>query len=275
MANETTAMTGPQQRVVELVTKHGELEVAHLKRYGLDPRAANNLVKARVLTLTGGVYRLREQKKAEPASEKAPKGAKDKAAEVEGAPESAVVPVVLAPEAAEEAEPAEDETAEPAEAEPAEVERAEVEPAEVEAEAAEPKEAAEPAEPKEAEEPTTVKEGPRAAEAASATAAEPKEAAKPSKPSKPTKAPKPAKPPKPAKAAVVVNPTGECLCGCGMQIGEKRRFVIGHDARLHSLALRVHRGKADKAEIPTTEATLNYLRGAPWMTDEMRASLSL
>ena len=261
MANETTAMTGPQQRVVEHVTKHGELEMAHLKRYGLDPRAANNLVKARVLTLTGGVYRLRDQKKAEPASEKAPKAARGKAAEVEAAPESAVVPVVLAPEAAEEAEEAEDETAEPAEVEPAEVE-------------------AEAAEPKEAEEPTTVKEGPRAAEVASA-AAEPKEAAKPaepaksSKPSKPAKAPKAPKPAKPAKVAVVVNPTGECLCGCGMQIGEKRRFVIGHDARLHSLALRVHRGKADKAEIPTTEATLNYLRGAPWMTDEMRASLSL
>ena len=240
MANETTAMTGPQQRVVEHVTKHGELEMAHLKRYGLDPRAANNLVKARVLTLTNGVYRQRDQKKAEPASEKAPKAARGKAAEVEAAPESAVVPVVLAPEAAEEAELAEDETAEPAEAEPAEAEPAEVEPAEVEAEAAEPK-----------------------------------EAAKPSKPSKPAKAPKAPKPAKPAKVAVVVNPTGECLCGCGMQIGEKRRFVIGHDARLHSLALRVHRGKADKAEIPTTEATLNYLRGAPWMTDEMRASLSL
>jgi hypothetical protein len=151
--------------------------------------------------------------------------------------------------------------------------------------------------PAEAAEPTTVKEGPRAPDVASAPelavaeAPEPTEAAndaepakataepaKASKAPKPPKAPKPAKAPKapkPAKVAIVVNPTGECLCGCGMQIGEKKRFVIGHDARLHSLALRVSRGKADKTEIPRTEATLNYLRSAPWMTDEMRVSLSL
>ena len=68
---EKTTMTGPQLRVVEFLEKKGEVEEGHLKKYGLDVRAANNLVKARVLTLTGGVYRLRERK-AQAANDGAP-----------------------------------------------------------------------------------------------------------------------------------------------------------------------------------------------------------
>ena len=92
MANETMAMTGPQQKVVEHITKHGEVEAGHLKKYGLDLRAANNLVRLQVLTLMGGVYRLRDHKKGKKAA---------KAAEVEAAPESGVMPAASAPETAE------------------------------------------------------------------------------------------------------------------------------------------------------------------------------
>jgi hypothetical protein len=84
---------------------------------------------------------------------------------------------------------------------------------------------------------------------------------------KATKAPKAAKP--------EINPGGLCLCGCGAQVGTRRRFELGHDAKLHSLALRIHRGKADLVELPTAPATIDYLKIAPWMTDEIRASLKL
>ena len=64
-----------------------------------------------------------------------------------------------------------------------------------------------------------------------------------------------------------------CLCGCGS--ASKSRFLPGHDARLHSIVLRIHRGKAPKDELTEASATLDYLKTAPWMTDEIAKSIEL
>jgi hypothetical protein len=64
-----------------------------------------------------------------------------------------------------------------------------------------------------------------------------------------------------------------CLCGCGF--AAKSRFLPGHDARLHSTVLRIHRGKARKDERPEAEATREYLKTAPWMTPEIAQSIGL
>lgn len=184
-------LTAPQEKVVDYLNKHGDIEADLMKSCGLNLRAANNLVKARVLTLTNGVFRLRGRKAVEmPAPQ--PK----KEAQKETAPTKAVM-----------------------------------------------------------------KTGAPAAKA-SVKAAAPMQVDAPAKAGK-------------AKVAKVVNATGKCLCGCGAEIGPKRRFAMGHDAKLHSLVLRVFRGKADKSELPTSEATTNYLRTAPWMKDEIREALGL
>jgi hypothetical protein len=64
-----------------------------------------------------------------------------------------------------------------------------------------------------------------------------------------------------------------CLCGCGSP--SKARFLPGHDARLHSIVLRIHRGKANRDELTDASATLDYLKTAPWMTDEIAKSIDL
>lgn len=171
MNNELTV---PQQRVLDYVTEKGEAEEAVLKSRGLDVRAANNLVKKRVLTLTNGVYRLRSQKVAK---------TEEKAAKAEEKAESAAT-------------------------------------VEGKAEAAKGEAKAEKAK-------------------------------------------------KPAKVVEVRH----CLCGCGAQC--KSRFLPGHDARLHSAVLRVHRGKGSRDEVPEAAETLSYLKGAPWMTPEIAKSVGL
>ena len=224
---DKATMTGPQQKVIEILQKHGAVEGWRLKQLGADLRAANNLVNSRVVTLTGGVYRLREQKKAQ--GEEAPSTQRPRSRREEPASEPASEPTSPVQEAA---APVQEPVAEPA---PVTVE----------------------SEPSTKPEGKKAAKGAKGAKAAKATA----DAAKPSKP---------AKPEKPA-----INPTGKCLCGCGTELGDKRRFAIGHDAKLHSLVLKVFRGKAQKDELPATDATRSYLQTAPWMTDEIREALSL
>lgn len=83
---------------------------------------------------------------------------------------------------------------------------------------------------------------------------------------KPVKAPKEPKPPRAPSAAKL--PGSACLCGCGVQTASaKRRFLQGHDARLHSIVLKVSRGKLEASAYTGNEATMAYLKdGAPWMT---------
>ncbi|AUX46079.1 uncharacterized protein SOCE26_075840 [Sorangium cellulosum] len=96
-----------------------------------------------------------------------------------------------------------------------------------------------------------------------------------------TKAGKKAKAAKAPKAKkTITTATGHCLCGCGAQLAAKRRFALGHDAKLHSIVLKVFRGQADKSALPaacadSSSATVTYLRGAPWMTDEIRQAIGL
>lgn len=65
----------------------------------------------------------------------------------------------------------------------------------------------------------------------------------------------------------------DCLCGCGVKV--KGRFAQGHDARLHSVCLRIYRQEAPADSLPRTEATLAYLRTAPWMDRSMSRALGL
>jgi hypothetical protein len=44
---------------------------------------------------------------------------------------------------------------------------------------------------------------------------------------------------------------------------------------LHSIVLRIHRGKANRDELTDAPETLDYLKTAPWMTDEIAASIEL
>jgi hypothetical protein len=166
MAMATKELTGPQQKIVEYLEKHGEISKAYLGIKNLDVRAANNLVRARVLTFTNGVYRMRVTTAKSTGNEKASKTEGEKAK-------------------------------------------------------------------------------PQKTEASAATA-------------------------KPKK----VKELHGCLCGCGEQV--KGRFKQGHDARLHSLVLRLYRGTAAKGEaIPDVVETVEYLKSAPWMTDEIRETLRL
>lgn len=73
----------------------------------------------------------------------------------------------------------------------------------------------------------------------------------------------------------VTEATGGCLCGCGAELAAKRRFAQGHDAKLHSIVLKVARGQAAKSTLPATSTTVAYLRGAPWMTAEIRQAIGL
>ena len=192
-------ITGPQQKVLDYINANGgSAEAAVLKARGIDLRTANNLVKKRLLTLTHGVFRLRDQKPA-----KAPATT----------------------------EPAEERSAETVK-EPAVVSAAEEPANEVSVEKAPPSKVTKKA---------TAKATKKAAEKA-------------------------------AKPAKVVEPRS-CLCGCGAP--SKSRFLPGHDARLHSLVLRIHRGKAGKDELTTAPETLDYLKTASWMTHEIAQSIEL
>lgn len=73
----------------------------------------------------------------------------------------------------------------------------------------------------------------------------------------------------------VVNAIGECLWRCGLQVGTKCRLAPGHDAKLHSLVLRVSRGQVGKDERPVSEASREYLCGAPWMKPELAEAIRL
>lgn len=181
--DKTSELTGPQQRILDYITKSGGLaDAAVIQGRGLDVRAANNLVRKNMLTLTNGVYRLvrATMKTAEKAEE----------------------PAVTVREPAAEV-PA---TKEPTKAEPAKAAKA---------------------------------------------------AARAEKAKTPIK-------------NVELKP---CLCGCGF--ASKSRFLPGHDARLHSIVLKIHRGKMGKDEMTYAPATLTYLKTAPWMTDEIAASIDL
>lgn len=118
-----------------------------------------------------------------------------------------------------------------------------------------------PTEPASAPEATAAPaEAPKAQETATAA----KKAAPAPRAAKPAKAPKA---PKPAKA---LNP---CTCGCGAQT--LARFLPGHDARLHSLVLKISRGQANKALLPAGERTAAYLATAPWATAEILKAIGL
>lgn len=64
-----------------------------------------------------------------------------------------------------------------------------------------------------------------------------------------------------------------CLCGC--KVKTTRNFAPGHDARLHSLVLRVAKGEADKKELPKSPRVRAYLVSAPWMTKKIAKSIGL
>ncbi|WP_437567876.1 hypothetical protein [Sorangium sp. So ce542] len=234
-------LTGPQQSVYEFVAKHGAVEVAQLKSRGLDVRAANNLVKSGVLTLTNNVYRIKARKKAAKEDE-APKSAP-----VEAAPVSQSHEVATASEQALEAA---NDTVEAPESPAAG--------SEAQAGGQAPEMAVEASE-KAAEE---------VGEATEAQAAQPA-AGKKAKAAKASRAKK-----------TVTNATGRCLCGCGAELGPKRRFAQGHDAKLHSVVLKVARGQAGRGALPEAcvdkhSPTMTYLNGAPWMTDEIREAIGL
>ncbi|WP_437285629.1 hypothetical protein [Sorangium sp. So ce406] len=253
-------LTGPQQIVYEFVAKHGAVEMAQLKSRGLDVRAANNLVKNGILTLTNNVYRIKARKKTA-KEEESPTSAVVEGAPATEAPEVApvsqpqeVVPVTEAPEvvpaieAANDVEKPQERATEGSEAQVGE--RA----------------------------PETAVEG---QEKASAELVEGSEAGQPAAGSKKAPKAKAAKAPKAPKAKkAVTNATGRCLCGCGAELAPKRRFALGHDAKLHSVVLKVARGQAGRGALPEAcvdkfSPTMNYLRGAPWMTDAIREAIGL
>ncbi|WP_437671470.1 hypothetical protein [Sorangium sp. So ce131] len=232
-------LTEPQQRVYEYVAKHGEVEAGHLKARGLDMRAANNLVRSGVFTLTNNVFRIKAGKKSAKAAvvEAAPVSQPPASAP---APEASVSPVV---EAANDTAVAPEVVAEGSGAQASE--KATETPSEGSERAVEGSEA---------EQPAAGTEGGK-------------------------KAGKKAKVPKASKKTVTTA-TGHCLCGCGAELAAKRRFALGHDAKLHSIVLKVFRGQADKSALPaacadSSSATVTYLRGAPWMTDEIRQAIGL
>lgn len=237
-------LTGPQQAVYDFVAKHGAVEAAHLKSRGLDIRAANNLVRFDVLTVTNNVYRIKTKRRAAKQSEEAPA----ESTAIEAAPLSQSPEVAPAGEAI--------------------------------VEAANDTEVAGPVEPAPGSEkaPETAAEGDEKAAVELVEASEP-QAEQPAarKPAAGKKA-KAAKAPRAKKT--VTNATGYCLCGCGAELGPKRRFALGHDAKLHSIVLKVARGQVGRGALPEacfdkSSPTMAYLRGAPWMTDEIREAIGL
>src|SRR5690349_16501855 len=61
--DKTTEFTVPQQKVLDFIKKgNGSAEATVLQARGYDIRAANNLVRKNVLTLTNGVYRIKPAK---------------------------------------------------------------------------------------------------------------------------------------------------------------------------------------------------------------------
>lgn len=59
-----------------------------------------------------------------------------------------------------------------------------------------------------------------------------------------------------------------CACGCGAQT--MKRFIAGHDAKLHSKVLKIEKGTMTIADLGDAPETKAYLRTAPWMTDGMK-----
>lgn len=81
-----------------------------------------------------------------------------------------------------------------------------------------------------------------------------------------TKKPAATKPEKTPRQKKVIEPHA-CLCGCGAVITSKSRFLPGHDAKLHSAVLKAY--KAEQSYTASSNAQLDYLRSAPWMTAEI------
>lgn len=105
------------------------------------------------------------------------------------------------------------------------------------------------------------------ASAADAVAA-PKKAKAPKaakKSAKKAKAPKAKREPKVKREPLV------CFCGCGKKTADhKRRFLQGHDARLHSHVLKVAKGEMSKSSIPTDRPeVMEFIKTAKWATDEV------
>ncbi|AKT38271.1 hypothetical protein [Chondromyces crocatus] len=249
----TNAMTENETRIIEFLSVRESVAATHLKVYGLNTRAANQLVSRRVLSLTNGVYRLRVQPSA-PALD-------------EGVARDPVVEAVVA--ALAHVGPAEQcEAPEPTSASVPTTEPSASESATVSAAVDEEVVYSEPP-PTDPAPPVEVVFGdaaaPKGGRAGKSTA----------RGSGERRAGKPSKPAKAKVAPPAVNPAGLCLCGCGATVDTRRRFLIGHDAKLHSLVLRAHRGKADKNDIPAMDPTRNYLQTAPWMTDELRDFLGI
>lgn len=74
------------------------------------------------------------------------------------------------------------------------------------------------------------------------------------------------------KVSAAKLPGSDCLCGCGVVTASaKRRFLQGHDARLHSIVLKISRGKLEAKAFQGNEQTAEYLKAdAPWMTGSIR-----
>ena len=59
-----------------------------------------------------------------------------------------------------------------------------------------------------------------------------------------------------SKSAKTANGKTLCGCGCGdSPKGKRSRFIPGHDARLHSLRLKVERGEVKAAKLSKAERT--------------------
>jgi hypothetical protein len=247
-------LTPPQQKVFDFASKHdGQVDAAFFKRFGLDVRAANNLVRSGIMTLTNGVYRIKgfKKAKAEPAGEKPAKASK-LAARMKDAI----------------AGPAEEERGD---------EEPEPEPEEERNELVDEDDDSGPfGDDEDDSGPFDHEDDTREDDEAEDDEEPTSEAEKEEEPVS-EESPKPAKEKKARvkKAAAEPAAAGECLCGCGTKLTGKRRFSQGHDAKLHSLVLRVHRGQATKEELPTMPATFEYLRSAPWMKPEIAESIGL
>jgi hypothetical protein len=250
-------LTPPQQKIFDFASKHdGQVDAAFFKRFGLDVRAANNLVRSGLMTLTNGVYRIKgfKKTKVEQAEEKPAKASK-LAARMKDA---------ISEEREEEPEADEDEE----EREPEEERNELVD--EDDDDSGPFGDDEDDSGPFDHEDDTREDDEDEEAAPASEEPTSEQPASEPAKPAKEKKEKKP-------RAKKVEEPAaaGECLCGCGTKLAGKRRFSQGHDAKLHSLVLRVHRGQASKEELPTLPATFEYLRSAPWMKPEIAASIGL
>lgn len=93
-------------------------------------------------------------------------------------------------------------------------------------------------------------------------------------PKAPKAAKKAKKAPKAAKAKREPKVKAEalvCFCGCGKKTADhKRRFLQGHDARLHSHVLKVGKGEMAKSTVPTERPeVMEFIKTAKWATDEV------